>query len=156
MDTKITRKLDKFFAQYSSQTVKKGAILIRAGDEPKGIFYLKNGNIRQYAISKNGEELILNIYKPHTFFPMAWAVDAYPNTYYFDAMDESVVFIAPKEDVIAFVKREPDVLFDLVKRLFIGLDGLLSRLEFLMSGTARQKLITIILICAKRFGEIEK
>jgi len=156
MDTKIVEILDKFFERYPSQEFGKGDILISAGDEPKGIFYLRSGNVRQYVINKNGEEMTLNIYKPNTFFPMAWALNAYSNSYYFEVMNDIEVCVAPKKQVVIFVKREPKVLFDLLKRVYIGLDGVLSRLEFLMSGTARQKLITILVISAKRFGEVKK
>lgn len=151
-DTDIHGIVDAFFSGFPAHEYFKGAILIRAADEPKGIYYLKSGHIRQYVITKEGEEITLNIYKPGAFFPMAWAVNAYPNHYYFEAMDDSVVRIAPKEDAVEFVKNEPDVLFDLLQRLYIGLDGVLSRMEHLMSGKARERLITILIISAKRFG----
>lgn len=151
-DPNITRIVDAFFTAFPAYDYKKGNILIRSGEEPKGIYYLKTGHVRQYAITREGEEITLNIYKPGAFFPMAWAVNAYPNHYYFEAMDDSLVQIAPREDTVSFVKKESEVLFDLLQRLYIGLDGVLSRMEHLMSGKARERLITILVISAKRFG----
>lgn len=151
-DPNITRIVNTFFTTFPAYDYKKGNILIRSGEEPKGIYYLKTGHVRQYAITKEGEEMTLNIYKPGAFFPMAWAVNAYPNHYYFEAMDDSRVRIAPREDTVSFVKNEPEVLFDLLQRLYIGLDGVLSRMEHLMSGKARERLIAILIINAKRFG----
>ena len=156
MDTSITTKLDSFFTKYSSRTCTKGDILIRAGEEPKGIFYLVKGNIRQYVITKDGEEMTLNIYKPFAFFPMAWAVNAYPNTYYFEAMNDGMYWIAPKSDVLDFINREPDIVYDLLKRVYVGLEGILSRMEHLMSGKAIERLLTVLVISAKRFGESDK
>jgi len=156
MDLKIIQKLDSFFSRFTPLKFEKRDILIRAGNPPRGIFYLVKGNVRQYAINKNGEELTLNIYKPGAFFPMAWAMDASRNSYYFEAMNDIDAFVAPKSEVIDFVKREPEVLFDLLKRVYVGLDGVLSRLEFLMSGNAKQRLITVLVISAKRFGEATK
>lgn len=156
MDAKIIEKLERFYNKYPRKTFSKGEYLIKAGKEPTGIFYLRSGNVRQFALNKNGDEITLNIYKPHTFFPMSYAVDAYKNNHYFMAMDECETSIAPKKDSLVFIKKESDVMFNLLKRLYIGMEGVLSRLEFLMSGNARQKLITVLLISANRFGATER
>jgi len=47
-------------------------------------------------------------------------------------------------------------LFDLLQRIYKGLDGYFLRMEYLMSGTAQARLIAEILIYAKRFGNEEK
>lgn len=153
MNEKIVKKLDEFFTRFSQSSYKIGSILIRAGEESRGIFYLKEGNVRQYLINKNGEEMTIHIYKPDTFFPMSWAVNVFPNIYYFEAMGDVRAYVASREKTVEFVKKEPEVLFDLLQRVYSGLDGILSRMEYLMSGDARQRLITILLISAKRFGE---
>lgn len=156
MDQELTHKLDAFFEKYTPQVFPKSAILIRAGEAPKGIFYLKKGHVRQYVITQNGEEMTLHMYKPGAFFPMSWAFNENPNLYYFESMSEVEVLVAPKDAVLVFVKKEPDILFDLAKRVFSGLDGILTRMEQLMSGNARARLITILVISAKRFGEVRK
>lgn len=156
MDESIKEKIDSFFPHYTFHTCTKGDVLIRAGEAPKGIYYLTSGTVRQYVITKEGEEMTLNIYKPFSFFPMAWAVNAYPNAYYFEAMSDGEFWLAPKDAIVAFIKDEPEVLYDLLRRVYIGLEGVLSRLEHLMSGKAQERLLTILLISAKRFGEQEK
>lgn len=148
----IVDKLDTFFKKYPSFKFEKGSILIRAGDDPPGIFYLQQGKVRQYTISKQGDEQTLNIYKPISFFPMMWAINDTHNLHYFEAMTPVSIFRAPKEDVLTFVKKEPDVMFDLLRRLYKGMEGLLIRMEYLLSGNAYAKLITILLISARRFG----
>jgi len=150
--TTISPIIDTFFTPFPAHQYKKGTAFIRSGEEPRGIYYLKTGHVRQYVITKEGEEITLNIYKPGAFFPMAWAVDVYIDHYYFEAMDEVEVRIAPREDTVSFIKREPEVLFDLLKRLYKGVDGILSRMEHLMSGKAKERLIMILIISAKRFG----
>lgn len=152
MDKQIINKLNQFFGKYPGIKFKKNEILIKAGDEPKGIFYLINGNVRQYSIDNEGNEATLNIYKPHTFFPMSYAVGEYKNNNFFEAIEEVEVKKAPKNELLKFIKKEPEVMLDLLRRLYRGLEGVLSQLRILMSGTARQKLITVLLISAKRFG----
>jgi CRP/FNR family transcriptional regulator len=153
MDEAIAKKLDKFFSQFKHQTYKKGEILVRADDDPSGIFYLKKGLVKEYAISKKGDELIVNVFKPISFFPMSWAINNTPNEYFFEAVEETEVLKAPADKAVDFIKREPDVLFNLLSRLYRGTDGLLTRMSYLMSGNAYTRLITELLIQAKRFGK---
>ena len=152
MDTIVTKKLDEFFSKYRTQKYKKGEILIRAGDDPSGVFYLKSGRVREYAISKRGEEVVINIFKPGAFFPMSWAINRTPNIYFFEAMEEVDLVRAPADEVVEFVKNEPGLVFDLLRRVYLGTDGLLSRMAYLMSGNAYERLVAELIITAKRFG----
>lgn len=60
MNTKISGKLETFFTKFKHQIYRKGEVLIRVDDEPSGIFYLKKGFIKEYAISKKGDELAIS------------------------------------------------------------------------------------------------
>lgn len=155
MEKALADKIINFFGNYKSQVYKKGEILVRAGDDPGGVFYLTGGTVKQYAISKKGEELVVNIFKPGAFFPMSWAMNATPNAYFFEAMTECAVHIVPKEKVIDFLKKNPDVLYDLLSRVYKGTDGLLLRMTYLMSGSAYSRLVTELLLQIKRFGKEE-
>lgn len=156
MDDAVQKKLETFFTKYKKQQFKKGEILIRADDAPPGIFYLSQGTVRMYLISRNGDELVLNLFKPISFFPMFWVINGTPNLYYFEAMDDVIVWRAPGKDVLALLKENPDVAFDLLARVYRGMDGLLTRMAYLMAGNAYARLITELLIIAKRFGKAEK
>ena len=153
MNKLITNKLETFFSKYKKRTYRKGEIVIRADLNPSGIIYLTDGFIKKYAISKKGEEIVVNIFKPVAFFPMSWAINDTPNTYYYEAMNDATVAIAPRDEVINFIKNEPDVLYDLMSRVYRGIDGMETRMANLMAGNARSRLITEIIIQAKRFGK---
>lgn len=153
MDENIKQKIHDFFTHSKNQTYKKGEILIRADENPSGIFYLKEGIVKEYAISKKGEELVVNMFKPGAFFPLSWAINETENKYFFEAITTVTVYKAPKEEAVSFLRNEPDVMYNLLSRLYRGTDGLLTRLVYLMSGSAQARLITEILITAKRFGK---
>lgn len=152
MDISLAATLEAFFSQFRTYKYKKGEILIRAGDAPGGIYYLKSGKVKQYSISRNGEELVVNIFKPISFFPMSWAINNTKNDYFFEAMDNLELIKAPKEKVVQFIKDQPEATFDLLSRVYIGLDGILQRMTYFMAGSAYTRLITEIVIIAKRFG----
>lgn len=152
MESTIQSKLDAFFLQFKSHHYKKGEILINADEEPSGVFYLKEGVVKQYAISKKGEELVVNVFKSIAFFPMGWAINKTKNDYYYEALTDLEVYRAPREKVTNFLKENSDVMYDLLARIYRGLDGLFTRMTYMMSGNAYDRLITEILIQAKRFG----
>ncbi len=152
MDQAVNSKLEKFFTQYKNQQYRKGEILVRADDDPSGVFYLTKGQVKMYLISRKGDEVVLNIFKPIAFFPMSWAINGQKNLYYFEAMTELEVWRAPRDQVVAFVKNNPDVLYDLVGRLYRGIDGMMTRMAYLMAGNANARLISELIISSKRFG----
>lgn len=156
MDQIIIDKLDTFFSQFSEITCKKGQIIIQANTEPKGIFYVEDGIIRRYLISENGEESTLNLYKPHTFLPMSWAISDIPNIHFYEAMTDVKVRRATKDAVLKFLKDEPDVVYDLLRRVYIGMEGLWMHIESLTTGNSYNKLVASLVILAKRFGIKEK
>lgn len=149
----VDNKVEKFFKKFPPRPFYQGEILINADEDPSGIFYLKSGLVREYSISPEGKELVVNIFKPGSFFPMSWAINGTKNTFFFESYADSVVRIAPREEVIVFIKENKDVLLDLLARVYSGTDGLLSRLTNLMGGDARLKVINELSITAKRFGK---
>jgi len=153
MNQTISEKIAAFFTKYKYQIYKKGELLIRADDSPSGIFYLTDGYVKEYAISKKGEELVVNVFKKGAFFPMSWAINDTPNEYFFEAVTDVTLWKAPREDVLKFLKAHPDVLYDLMSRVFKGTDGMLTRMTYLMAGNAYARLITELLIQTKRFGK---
>lgn len=153
MVTAISKKVEEFFSKYKAQKYKKGEILVRADDNPSGIFYLKEGIVKEYAISRKGDELVVNVFKPQAFFPMSWAINDSQNSYFFEAITDLDVHRAPKEEIVEFIKTNPDVMYDLLSRVYKGTDGMMTRMTYLMAGNAHGRLITELLIQAKRFGK---
>lgn len=156
MDDTVIKKLEDFLSQFPAQEYKKGEIIIEADKQPAGIFYIQSGIIRQYFLTENGEEITLNLYKPHSFLPMAWAIGNLVNEHFYEALTQVTVKRAPKEPFLAFLRREPEILYDLLRRVYIGIEGLWLHLESLTSGNSYTKLVTSLVILAKRFGRGEK
>ena len=85
---------------------------------------------------------------------MSHAVNDAQNNYYYEALIDVTAYKAPKEDVNLFIQNNSDVLYDLLKRVYRGTDGMENRMTFLMGGTAFERLITEILIYVRRFGDL--
>lgn len=152
MNAKSVEELGFFFSQFKKFNFKKREMILRVGDEPRGVMYLKRGYVRLYSISKEGEELTLIIYKPDDIFPIVWAINNTPNEYYFEAMTPSEIYRVPREKFLIFLKENPDVLFELTSKILSRFRGVLHRMEYLVFGNAYNKVASILLICAERFG----
>lgn len=152
MNAKSVEELGFFFSQFKKLNFKKREMILRAGDEPRGVMYLKKGYVRLYAISREGEELTLIIYKPDDIFPIVWAINDLPNEYHFEAVTAAEVYRAPREKFLIFMRENPNVFFELTSKILIRFKGVLQRMEYLVFGNAYNKVASILLICAERFG----
>lgn len=148
----LERKLNDFFSKYKLQKFTKGEIIIRGDDPPPGIFYLKEGVVREYVISNRDLQLTLNVFKPYAFFPVAYAINNTVSNHFYQAQTQAILWRAPVSDFLHFIKSEPDVMFDLLSRIYRGLEGFFKRLEYSMAKDATQRLIIELLIHARRFG----
>ncbi|MFZ3301520.1 MAG: Crp/Fnr family transcriptional regulator [Microgenomates group bacterium] len=153
MSINKTKEFETFYKQFVIRNYKKGEMLIRADDDPQGIFCLTKGYVRQYTISKNGFELTLHILKPISYFPMVWAVNGTPNIYYFEALTPVEVGRAPREDVVNFIKDKPTIIFELLSELIEDYAESLTRIEHLVFSDAYRRVISVLLYIAKHFGE---
>jgi CRP-like cAMP-binding protein len=149
------QKLDEaFFTQFNSiQKFKKGKLILWPEMQPSGVFYVKSGFIRQHLISKDGKEITVNILKPETYFPMIWALNDTPNIYFYECLTETVLLKAPRNGLVKHLKNNPDLLYDLTKRILSGLGGITKTMEILLTGNAYQQISYIVLVLAKRFGK---
>lgn len=152
MDSGIIEKLNTFSSSYPSQEFKKGETILQAGQEPTNILYITSGIVRSYWISPEGTEVTLNMYKSHAFLPMSWAIANVKNNNFFEAMTSVVGRKVPKDVFLQFLKKNPDIIYDLLKRIYIGMEGLWMHIESLTTGDSSLKLIISLIILAKRFG----
>jgi CRP-like cAMP-binding protein len=152
MDSAVAQKIELFFSEYPGRHYRKGQVLIHAQDEPAHVFRLLSGRVKQYDISYRGDEVVLNVFKPPAFFPMSYAMNKTPNLYFYEAETDVQLQQAPVEAAVAFLKTNPDVVYDLLSRVYRGADGLLGRLAHLMAGSARSRILYELLIECRRFG----
>lgn len=153
MNKNKVKEFETFYKKFKTRSYKKGEMLIRADDDPQGIFYLTKGYVRQYTISKTGFELTLHILRPISYFPMVWAVNGTPNIYYFEALTSVEVGRAPRDEVVNFISDKPDIIFELLSELIERYAESLTRIEHLVFSDAYRRVISVLLYIVKHFGE---
>ena len=109
--------------------VKKGTVLQQKGDLNSKVYLVEEGLLRSYTIDEKGKEHI------YMFGPEKWLVtdNCEPNApcqLYIDAIEDSVVTMASKEEVL---KEGPDI-HALMRRL----NAMQHRIVMLMSSNAAE------------------
>ena len=148
-----TEALQTFFLAHKQFRYKKREMILHANDASSSVFFIQNGYIRVYRISEQGEELTLTILKPNDLFPLTYGLRSTPNPYYLEAITPLELRRAPQDQFLTFIKNNPEIYFDLTNRILIRLDGVLSRMEYLIFSNAYTKIAATLLICAKKFGD---
>ncbi|MEN9407622.1 MAG: hypothetical protein RLZZ455_838 [Candidatus Parcubacteria bacterium] len=144
---------EAFFDASRSLFYKKGEVIIRPGDVPQGVYLLRKGFVRFYSVSKDGEELTLLIFKPGDFFPVRFAITDQEITYYYESMTAVEVKRATTLSFREFLKGNPEVLLTITGSILIRLRTVYERMEYLVYGSAYEKVASILYVFAKEYGE---
>lgn len=153
MTNDVRQKVSDFFTGFPLRSYPKGQILIYSGDLPDSVFYLVSGKVKQYDISYRGDEIILNVFKTPAFFPMSLAINQTTNSYFYETETAVELHKAPIDATLAFLQANGDVTYDLLSRLYLGIDGLLGRMAHLMTSSAKSRLLYELILESRRFGE---
>lgn len=152
-ESQLVSKLEQFFQSSPVFSYKKRTLIFRPDDIPASVFYIKNGYVRVYRISEEGEELTLTILKPKDFFPLSYGINTVAHPYLLEAITPIELWKAPQEQFLHFIKSNPELLYELTTRILVRFDGVLSRMENLLFCNAYIKVAATLLMCAKGFGE---
>lgn len=152
MDSSAEAVVATFFEKREEKYRAKDTILAMPGSNLKAVMYLVDGIVEQYDITPEGNKVIVNIFKPGSFFPMSWAINNTPNSYFFAALSDVRFKQAAPEAVVQLLKDNPEVAFDLLSRVYKGTDAILRRLVLASSGMASARLIFELIVEAYRFG----
>ena len=153
MSDEVAQKIQELFGSAEERRYKKGDILINDTHDPEGVFLLLDGIVEQYDSTPQGNKVTVNMFKPSSFFPMSWAINHTPNQYVYAALTDVRVKCLPAKKVVAYLQGSPEVVFDLLSRVYRGTDALLRRLTLAASGAASTRLVFELLIEAHRFGK---
>ena len=142
-----------YFGSAQELRYPKGQNILRSEDVPYGVYYLKQGYVRQYLLSPSGDTFIIHIYKPGSFFPLPWVLNDLPNLYHFEAMTDVIIARGKKEPFVEFLKNNPPVLYYAAQKLAAGMYGLVNRVGQLVLDDAYTKVALLLLYFAETFGE---
>jgi|GEM_PF-321343 len=155
-DSSLHLRLEEFFQNFKTYKYKKRALILKSHDVTTNVFYIKSGFIRVFRISESGEELTLAILKPRDFFPLSYGIGTTSQSFYLEAITSLELWKAPQELFLGFVKKDPELFYELTERLLTRFYGILARIESMAFSNAYIKVATILLTCAEDLGENDR
>lgn len=145
--------LIELFHQGSHLKYQKGEYIIRPGEAPSSVFYIEEGLVKAFDITKYGEENLLIVRKSHEIFPLIWAVTGQERSIIYQAMGPVNVWRLSRSVYLEALKNNPELLppmLDMITEMYRIHSERILNLEY---RTVRERVASFLLTMSRRFGE---
>lgn len=149
-----TREFQSFFLNHGkSAHFKKGDFIIRPGDTPAGVFFIKTGLVKAYDITRYHEENMLIVRKNGEIFPLIWAITGQERHIVYEALSETQTYQVSRKQFERYSHEHPAamaVLLDMTVEMYRLHSERILNLEY---RGVRERIISFLLTMGQRFGE---
>lgn len=151
------RRLETFLGQYPTKHFKKGEIIVFQGEAPRSAYIIKHGIVKAYNLSTAGDEKPVGFHGPLSVIPVAWVYGQIPNAiFYYEAFTDVELYAVPPAEYVAFVKKDPEILYLEFVKFVVDDVGKTMRLNALQHSRASDKLVYTLHYLALSHGrEVE-
>lgn len=144
------------FTRGSELTYQKGEYIIRPGESPTHIFYIKKGLVKAFNISKYGEDNLLIIRKHQEIFPLISSITGEERDIIYQALCSTTVYRVDRNTFKEFIMTNTDALYPLLDLITDQYHMHSERILNLEYRSVRERLVSFLLTMAKRFGKKTK
>lgn len=145
-------ELQKLFSSGRKLDFKKGEIIQRADETPRGVYFLSEGFVKEYTLSRDGGEHITIVYEPGDLFSINWMfLDITPNVYR-EAHSNVTVYMLQKETFMQALNSNSKLEREILLLMLSQVHLLSSRVENLTFNNAYDKVAYQMIHLAGRFG----
>lgn len=144
--------LVKVFLTGTKLAYKKGELIIHPGEGPTGVFFIQEGLVKAYNISKYGEENLLIIRKSQEIFPLIWAFTNRERSIIYEALENTCVWRIDRKVYLEYVLAHQETLIpmlDMTMEMYRVHSERIINLEY---RTVRERLVSFLLTMSQRFG----
>lgn len=148
-------KLEVFFSPHPCLSLKKNELLLHPYQQIERVCYIYRGSIRQYIVSKNGNELTLAIFETGSmlFYFELLAGENSNDRYYYQTLEKTQVFFAPFDQIQEFLGSNSSVLLEFLRFFSRNLMEFMSKIESIILGDSQEKIANLLLILLHHFGQ---
>jgi CRP/FNR family transcriptional regulator len=148
-----TAELVDFFRKRGFKAAyQKGDFIIRPGEQPPGVFYISEGIVKAYDITRYGDENLLIIRKDHEVFPLIWAMTGQERNIIYCALAKTTTLRVSRPEFVDFMRRSPSALaplMDMTMEMYRLHSERIMNLEY---RSVRERIISFLLTMSHRFG----
>ncbi len=146
----------KLFHGGTKLTYKKGEQIIRPGEQPSGVFYIEEGLVKAFNISKYGEENLLIVRRTHDVFPLIWAITAEERDINYEALAPTTVWRISRDTYMEYMNRPLPTLAPILDMVVENYKLHSERILNLQYRSVRERVVSFLLTMARRFGSDSK
>ena len=143
-------KLNNLFLNGKEKIYKQHEIICDGENCLKQVFLIKEGYVKHYSLTKEGEEVVFHFFEKNSVFPLALIVSGKNPKHFFETFSLSKLVSLPTEKFLIYLNRDPDLLAYFLKNIASGLVGLTTRIESLISKQALYKTISLLLFFSQK------
>jgi CRP/FNR family transcriptional regulator, cyclic AMP receptor protein len=151
-ETLTPRQLRKLKPLFEVGHYRQGEVLFQTGDKANLLYFVEKGAIKVSLISAEGDERILDIFKPGDTFGELFASQGHQRTATAQALSTVIVRTLTEDAFKRLMQIVPDVCHDFVRCLVEDQRHTLVRLEAVMHMGSGPRLLTFLLELAERCG----
>lgn len=149
-----SKSFDQLLSKYQVREIAKSRPLLYQGEIPNMAFYIKQGIVKIYNITADGEERVVGYESNGGLIPIEWLFSrSQVSLYYYDTFTDCEVVRLPKEELIDTLNKNPKAALTYLNRSLAMLMGSTIHLHALQQPKARQKLLYIMQYLVLRFGK---
>jgi CRP/FNR family cyclic AMP-dependent transcriptional regulator len=131
---------------------KKGELIVRPNETPSGVFFIEEGIVKAYDITKYGEENLLIIRKENEIFPLIRTLSGNAQSIIYEAITPVTVWRVDQAKYLKALQTDVAIMLpilDLVVEMYRIHSERIINLEY---RSVRERLISFLLSMAGRFG----
>nr|MBN1228738.1 Crp/Fnr family transcriptional regulator [Anaerolineae bacterium] len=130
---------------------RKGEFIFLAGDAADALYILQLGTVKVSYIALNGDEKVLNIFRPGDIFGELFLGKYRHRIGEAQALDDVIVFKMCEETFLSLTQRLPQVALNFIRHLADSQRETLARTHALMRADARYRLAGVLLSMTRRY-----
>jgi CRP/FNR family transcriptional regulator len=144
--------VDLFKVAGLKQTFKKGDYIIHPGDAPSGVYYIEEGLVKAYDITKYNEENLLIIRKQHEIFPLIWAITGQERHVIYQSLAPTTTWRINRNVLLQSINKDPAgmaILLDMTIEMYRLHSERILNLEY---RTVRERIISFLITMSQRYA----
>ena len=143
--------LKKLSADRRIKNFKKKEIIFSEGNLPVYLYFLAKGKVKSYRAHEYGKELITTLFKEGEFFGYTALLEGHEYSETAEALEESEIYLIPKEDFFSLMYNNMSVMKTFVKMLSDNILEKEKQLVNLAYSTVRKRVAEALLLLQQRY-----
>src|SRR5579885_447556 len=151
-ETLTPRQLRKLTPLFEERHYRQGEVLFTAGETAERLYFVKEGAVKVSVSSREGDEHVLDIFKPGDTFGELFVTDGHQRTATAQALSTVVVRTLTEDAFKRLMQMLPDVCHYFVRCLVEDQRRTLVRMEAVLHMDAGSRLLTLLINAYRRKG----